>query len=113
MEPRECLRRVQNELQTVLDLPGWRRLLWAGAVQLWAGRSRVSLSSGLFWGLSLHWGTGQHSAKAPEVQGLRCAGGAGWDGPLVTLGTAQDQDPGDEGQGGHAGVWVLLWSIFI
>lgn len=36
MEPRECLRRVQNELQTVLDLPGWRRpaLGWGSSVQL-------------------------------------------------------------------------------
>lgn len=94
MEPRECLRRVQNELQTVLDLPGWRRP--ASGQFSPAGGSQGSLSPSHFWGLSslsLHKGTGRHEAKAPEIQGLCCAGGAGWDGPLVTLGTAWDQDP--------------------
>lgn len=40
--------------------------------------------------LSIHSGTAQHKAKTPGIQGLCCAGGAGWDGSLVALGMVWD-----------------------
>lgn len=70
--------------------------IWAGAVQHRAGEGHechcpqaISEDSA-----ASHSTVGQdNKAKTPEIQGLCCAGGAGWDSPLVTLGMAQIQDP--------------------
>lgn len=67
--------------------------LWAGTVQHWAGGVTSVTVPEPFLGTQqplTAQGTGQDKAKPPEIQGLCCAGGAGWGDPL---GTAQDRDP--------------------